>query len=55
MDFNSLIDALVNSTDNSNLQMYVNNSGQSHTQNEYDCLTYLQGEFKDKMNSFKNQ
>ena len=53
MDFNTLVDALINSQDNANLQMYVNNSAITHAQNEYDCLAYLQGEFKDKMTGFK--
>lgn len=54
MSFNDLIDAMINGSDNANLQMYVNDSGIRHTQNEYDCLEYLQGEFKNKMNGFKN-
>ncbi len=53
MNFNDLVDALINSQDNANLQMYVNDSALAHRQNEQDCLAYLQGEFKDKMTAFK--
>lgn len=53
--FNDFVDAFVKSQANGELQTYINDSGVDHTQNEYDCLAYLQGEFLEKMNGFKNR
>lgn len=53
MDFNTLIDNYIAAS--SSLEMYVNDSSITHQQNEYDCLTYLQNEFKNKMIAFKGQ
>jgi len=51
MDFNTLIDNFIAAS--GALQMHINDSSQVHGSNEYDCLTYLQGEFRQKMASFK--
>jgi hypothetical protein len=54
MNFNTLVNNLINGNDNGALQTYINNSGITHTQNEYDCLAYLQGTFKTTMTAFLN-
>jgi hypothetical protein len=52
MDFNTLIDNFIGAS--TPLEMYVNDSSIDHSQNQYDALAYLQGEFLDKMRNFKN-
>ena len=52
MNFNDLIDQFIAAS--GAVETFVNDSGVDHTQNQYDCLAYLQGEFKNKMLAFKD-
>lgn len=54
MDFTTLVNNMINGEDSGEIQMYVNNSSIAHTPQEYACLSYLQGEFKAKMQGFLN-